>query len=93
MFNQYLTKSNYYQNTRTSGTIEHSPVNVVAQYANAKFGTVSVGYEIKDSNEKLKADEVIRDGSAQLTNIVGNQYTVQVIKCQIRLKKTVSFMY
>ena len=51
MFNQYLTKSNYYQNTRTSGTIEHSPVNVVAQYANAKFGTVSVGYEIKDSNE------------------------------------------
>ncbi|MGN5869245.1 Rib/alpha-like domain-containing protein [Staphylococcus lugdunensis] len=87
VFNQYLTKSNYYQNTRTSGTIEHSPVNVVAQYANAKFGTVSVGYEIKDSNEKLKADEVIRDGSAQLTNIVGNQYTVPSDKVPNTIEK------
>ena len=66
-------------------------MNVVAQYANAKFGTVSVGYEIKDSNEKLKADEVIRDGSAQLTNIVGNHSSSD--KVPNTIEKTVSFMY
>ena len=76
IFKEYVTKNSPYKRTSTSGTVYDAISNIVAAYDEAKYGKVTVKYvKSNDTNSVLK-ENVLKDGTAKLENIVGNNYSV-----------------
>ena len=76
IFKEYVTKNSPYNRTSTSGTVYDAVSNIVAAYDEAKYGKVTVKYvKFNDTSSVIK-ENVLKDGTAKLENIVGNNYSV-----------------
>ncbi|WP_294681990.1 Rib/alpha-like domain-containing protein, partial [uncultured Gemella sp.] len=75
IFKEYL-KNSPYNRTSTSGTVYDAVSNIVAAYDEAKYGKVTVKYVKANDTTSVIKENVIKDGTAKLENIVGNNYSV-----------------
>ena len=75
IFKEYL-KNSPYNRTSTSGTVYDAVSNIVAAYDEAKYGKVTVKYVKANDTTSIIKENVIKDGTAKLENIVGNNYSV-----------------
>ena len=75
IFKEYL-KNSPYNRTSTSGTVYDAVSNIVAAYDEAKYGEVTVKYVKANDTTSVIKENVIKDGTAKLENIVGNNYSV-----------------
>ena len=75
VFKEYL-KNSPYKRTSTSGTVYDAVSNIVAAYDEAKYGKVTVKYVKANDPTSVLKENVLRDGTAKLENIVGNNYSV-----------------
>ena len=75
VFKEYL-KNSPYKRTSTSGTVYDAVSNIVAAYDEAKYGKVTVKYVKANEPTSVLKENVLKDGTAKLENIVGNNYSV-----------------
>ena len=75
IFKEYLKKSPY-NRTSTSGTVYDAVSNIVAAYDEAKYGKVTVKYVKANNTTSVIKERILKDGTAKLENIVGNNYSV-----------------
>ena len=75
IFKEYL-KNSPYNRTSTSGTVYDAVSNIVAAYDEAKYGKVTVKYVKANDTTSVLKENVLKDGTAKLENIVGNNYSV-----------------
>ena len=75
IFKEYL-KNSPYNRTSTSGTVYDAVSNIVAAYDEAKYGKVTVKYVKANDTTSVIKENVIKDGTAKLENIIGNNYSV-----------------
>ena len=75
IFKEYL-KNSPYNRTSTSGTVYDAVSNIVAAYDEAKYGKVTVKYVKANDTTSIIKENVIKDGTAKLENIIGNNYSV-----------------
>ena len=75
IFKEYLKKSPY-NRTSTSGTVYDAVSNIVAAYDEAKYGKVTVKYVKANNTTSVIKENILKDGTAKLENIVGNNYSV-----------------
>ena len=75
IFKEYLKKSPY-NRTSTSGTVYDTVSNIVAAYDEAKYGKVTVKYVKANNTTSVIKERILKDGTAKLENIVGNNYSV-----------------
>ena len=75
VFKEYL-KNSPYKRTSTSGTVYDAVSNIVAAYDEAKYGKVTVKYIKANDTTSVLKEIVLKDGTAKLENIVGNNYSV-----------------
>ncbi|MFC2709575.1 MAG: YSIRK-type signal peptide-containing protein, partial [Candidatus Saccharibacteria bacterium] len=75
VFKEYL-KNSPYKRTSTSGTVYDAVSNIVAAYDEAKYGKVTVKYVKANDTATVLRENVLKDGTAKLENIVGNNYSV-----------------
>ena len=75
VFKEYL-KNSPYKRTSTSGTVYDAVSNIVAAYDEAKYGKVTVKYVKANDTANVLRENVLKDGTAKLENIVGNNYSV-----------------
>ena len=75
VFKEYL-KNSPYKRTSTSGTVYDAVSNIVAAYDEAKYGKVTVKYVKSNEPTSVLKENVLKDGTAKLENIVGNNYSV-----------------
>ena len=76
IFKEYVTKNSPYNRTSTSGTVYDAVSNIVAAYDEAKYGKVTVKYVKSNDTSSVIKENVLKDGTAKLENIVGNNYSV-----------------
>ena len=76
VFKEYVTKNSPYNRTSTSGTVYDAVSNIVAAYDEAKYGKVTVKYVKSNDTSSVIKENVLKDGTAKLENIVGNNYSV-----------------
>ena len=76
IFKEYVTKNSPYKRTSTSGTVYDAVSNIVAAYDEAKYGKVTVKYVKSNDTTSVLKENVLKDGTAKLENIVGNNYSV-----------------
>ena len=76
IFKEYVTKNSSYNRTSTSGTVYDAVSNIVAAYDEAKYGKVTVKYVKSNDTSSVIKENVLKDGTAKLENIVGNNYSV-----------------
>ena len=72
IFKEYVTKNSPYNRTSTSGTVYDAVSNIVAAYDEAKYGKVTVKYVKSNDTSSVIKENVLKDGTAKLENIVGN---------------------
>ena len=75
IFKEYLKKSPY-NRTSTSGTVYDAVSNIVAAYDEAKYGKVTIKYVKANNTTSVIKERILKDGTAKLENIVGNNYSV-----------------
>ena len=75
IFKEYL-KNSPYNRTSTSGTVYDAVSNIVAAYDEAKYGKVTVKYVKANNTTSVIKERILKDGTAKLENIVGNNYSV-----------------
>ena len=76
IFKEYVTKNSPYNRTSTSGIVYDAVSNIVAAYEEAKYGKVTVKYVKSNNTSYVIRETVLKDGTAKLENIVGNNYSV-----------------
>ena len=76
IFKEYLTKNSPYNRTSTRGTVYDAVSNIVAAYDEAKYGKVTVKYVKSNDTSSVIKENVLKDGTAKLENIIGNNYSV-----------------
>ena len=76
IFKEYVTKNSPYNRTSTSGTVYDAVSNIVAAYDEANYGKVTVKYVKSNDTSSIIKENVLKDGTAKLENIVGNNYSV-----------------
>ena len=76
IFKEYVTKNSPYNRTSTSGTVYDAVSNIVAAYDEAKYGKVTVKYVKSNDTSSVIKENILKDGTAKLENIVGNNYSV-----------------
>ena len=76
IFKEYVTKNSPYNRTSTSGIVYDAVSNIVAAYEEAKYGKVTVKYVKSNNTSSVIRETVLKDGTAKLENIVGNNYSV-----------------
>ena len=76
IFKEYVTKNSPYNRISTSGTVYDAVSNIVAAYDEAKYGKVTVKYVKSNDTSSVIKENVLKDGTAKLENIVGNNYSV-----------------
>ena len=76
IFKEYVTKNSPYNRTSTSGTVYDAVSNIVAAYDEAKYGKVTVKYVKSNDTSSVIKENVLKDGTAKLENIVRNNYSV-----------------
>ena len=75
VFREYL-KNSPYKRTSTSGTVYDAVSNIVAAYDEAKYGKVTVKYVKANDTATVLRENVLKDATAKLENIVGTNYSV-----------------